>query len=177
VAGSLHFSKPGCNSIGSDVLNSRKVVYTDISDEPSPAPLDFAEQLISIKKSMLLIIDNCPPDVHQKLLKRCNYMKMEGMGKQIGGSGTFYMTIKNDHYKSQEILGDLKTIINGVINPNDFLHEDKIRSEKKNYEYKIPKYDRYVPNGLLKRQVIEDYIDISFIKEQVDTWTACDNII
>jgi hypothetical protein len=36
----------------------------------------------------------------------------------------------------------------------------------------VPKYDRYVPNDLLKRQVVEDYIDIPFIKEQINAWTA-----
>ena len=106
-----------------------------------------------------------------------HYMKIDGMSKQIGGSGTFYMTVRSEKYKSKEMLAALKDIINGEINPGDFLHEDKIRAEKKNYEYKVPKYDRYVPNELLKKQVIEDYIDIPAIREQVNTWAASDYII
>jgi ATP-dependent Lhr-like helicase len=100
-----------------------------------------------------------------------HYMKDEGISAQIGGSGTFYMTLKSD-YKSGEILAALNEVLNGYINPDDFLNEEKIRAEKKNYEYKVPKYDRYVPNKLLKRQVIEDYIDIAFIKSEIEKWTA-----
>lgn len=106
-----------------------------------------------------------------------HYMKVEGVAKQIGGSGTFYMTLKSDYSKSDEILAALKTVFNGTVDPDDFLNEDKIRSEKKNYEYKVPKYDRYVPNILLKRQIIEDYIDISLIKEQVNKWKASNDVI
>ena len=54
---------------------------------------------------------------------------------------------------------------------------EKIRSEKKYYEYKVPKYDRYIPNALLKRQVIEDYIDLAYLKQQINTWTSQTNTI
>ena len=60
------------------------------------------------------------------------------------------MTLKSDGCDSNEIFAALKTVFDGNIDPRDFLHEDKIRSEKKNYEYKVPKYDRYMTNVLLK---------------------------
>lgn len=101
-----------------------------------------------------------------------HYMKIDGISRQIGGSGTFYMTLDGGRYKAAEILDFIKNIFNGDINPDDFLHEDKIRSEKKNYEYKVPKYDRYVPNILLKKQVINDYINVPLIKEQILSWKA-----
>lgn len=103
-----------------------------------------------------------------------HYMKIDGVSKQIGGSGTFYMTLESKRFKAAEILNFIKNVFNGELNPYDFLHEEKIRAEKKNYEYKIPKYDRYVPNILLKKQVINDYIDIPLIKEQVSSWVAFD---
>ena len=71
-----------------------------------------------------------------------------------------------------ELLDCIKTVMTKELNPDDFLHEEKIRAEKKNYEYKVPKYDRYVPGFLLKKQIIRDYIDIPFIKEQVEGWKA-----
>jgi ATP-dependent Lhr-like helicase len=104
-----------------------------------------------------------------------HYMKVDGASKQIGGCGTFYMTLGSGRYKAAEILDFIKAVFNNDINPYDFLHEDRIRAEKKNYEYKIPKYDRYVPNILLKKQVIKDYIDIPLIKEQVKSWKASDD--
>jgi hypothetical protein len=70
------------------------------------------------------------------------------------------------------VLADLKAVLSGDVNPDEFLYEEKIRAEKKNYEYKVPKYDRYAPNVLLKRQVIEDYVDIPEIKAQMMGWEA-----
>jgi hypothetical protein len=88
------------------------------------------------------------------------------------------MTLKSDLFGgAKEIFEALKIIINSDINPADFLHEEKIRSEKKFYEYKVPKYDRYAPDILLKRQVIQDYIDIPAIREQVNMWGVCDDIL
>jgi len=101
-----------------------------------------------------------------------HYMKSEGAAKQIGGWEPFYMTLKSGYGAPEGLLAAIKTVFDGDINPNDFLREDKIRAEKKNYEYKVPKYDRYVPNVLLKKQVIEDYIDIPLIKAQVGAWNA-----
>jgi len=106
-----------------------------------------------------------------------HYMKIDGIEKKIGGSGTFYMTLKSDSYKAEDIFQAIRTVMSGEINPDEFLHEDKIRAEKKNYEYKVPKYDRYVPNSLLKRQVIEDYIDIPYIRNQVNQWNVSSKII
>ncbi|MCL2519370.1 MAG: hypothetical protein FWF15_12485, partial [Oscillospiraceae bacterium] len=88
-------------------------------------------------------------------------------GNKIGGMRTYFMTLKDWEYN---MLGKIKTIVNGEVNPNDFIREETIRTEKKNYEYKVPKYDRYVPNVLLKKQVIEDYIDIPAVREQVNEW-------
>jgi ATP-dependent Lhr-like helicase len=101
-----------------------------------------------------------------------HYMKDKGIAKQIGGWGTFYMTLKSDANGAEKILADLKGVLEGEVNPDEFYFEDNIRAEKKNYEYKVPKYDRYVPEVLLKRQVIEDYVDIPLIKEQVNNWAA-----
>ncbi|MCL2814818.1 MAG: DEAD/DEAH box helicase [Oscillospiraceae bacterium] len=98
-----------------------------------------------------------------------HYMKSEGTAKRMGGWGTFYMTLNGG---AGEILAELQKVIGGEINPDEFYYEETIRAEKKNYEYKVPKYDRYVPDVLLKKQVIEDYVDIPLIKEQVSGWAA-----
>jgi len=43
------------------------VVYTDIGDEPDPAPQIFLEQLVSIDSSTIVIVDNCGIATHNKL--------------------------------------------------------------------------------------------------------------
>lgn len=47
-------------------------IYTDISASPAPEPGAMAEQLIALRTKAVLIIDNCPPDLHRRLTKICN---------------------------------------------------------------------------------------------------------
>lgn len=52
---------------GEQALNPSQAFYTDISNSPDPDPRTFAEQLISEKTRAILIVDNCPPDLHRRL--------------------------------------------------------------------------------------------------------------
>ena len=59
--------------VGKDVLDSFLAIYTDISDCPEPSPVALANQLINAQtRAILLIIDNCPPDLHRTLAKICS---------------------------------------------------------------------------------------------------------
>jgi hypothetical protein len=58
--------------IGNDALNPLQVFYTDLSDNPDPEPASFAEKLIALEERCILIIDNCSPDLHQRLTKICS---------------------------------------------------------------------------------------------------------
>ena len=98
------------------------------------------------------------------------YMKEKQTGLQIGGHPPFYITFKTENRNAAAILDELRMVLEKGVDPYDFFFEEKIRSEKKHYEYKVPKYDRYIPNVLLKRQVIEDYVDLGYIKSCVDDW-------
>lgn len=55
--------------IGESVPNLSEVVYTDISDGPDPDPVTFAGQIISDKTKTIMIVDNCPPELHSRLTK------------------------------------------------------------------------------------------------------------
>lgn len=58
--------------IGEQALNCSQVFYTDMSDSPDPDPKFFAEQLIADKARAILIVDNCPPDLHHRLTQTCS---------------------------------------------------------------------------------------------------------
>ncbi len=58
--------------IGEQALNRSQAFYTDISHNPNPDPKTFAEQLISDKTRGILIVDNCPPDLHHRLTQTCS---------------------------------------------------------------------------------------------------------
>jgi len=54
--------------IGTNALNKTQVLYTDISDSPDPSPVQLATQLGSQGHENILIVDNCGPDLHRKLV-------------------------------------------------------------------------------------------------------------
>lgn len=58
--------------IGSQALSTSLPIYTDISYNPEPSPESIAEQLISRKTKAILIVDNCPPDLHRRLTEICS---------------------------------------------------------------------------------------------------------
>lgn len=58
--------------IGEKPLNPSQVFYSDINDSPLPDPRQLAEVLISLRKPLTLIIDNCPPELHRRLTSICS---------------------------------------------------------------------------------------------------------
>ncbi|RPI78946.1 MAG: hypothetical protein EHM45_04725 [Desulfobacteraceae bacterium] len=58
--------------IGEQALNRSQAFYTDMSNSPDPDPGTIAEQLIADKTRAILIIDNCPPDLHRRLTQICS---------------------------------------------------------------------------------------------------------
>jgi len=101
-----------------------------------------------------------------------HYMKVDGAARQIGARESFYMILDSGRHTAAEMLDLIKDVFKKEINPYDFIREEGIRAEKKKYEYKVPKYDCYIPDKLLRKQVIMDYIDIPFVRGQIAGWTA-----
>lgn len=58
--------------IGSQALNTSLPFYTDISYNPEPSPELIVEQLIARKTKAILVVDNCPPDLHRRLTELCS---------------------------------------------------------------------------------------------------------
>lgn len=48
-------------------LVCENVLYTDLSDNPTPQPTAMIEALLSDSSDAIVVIDNCGPDVHQRL--------------------------------------------------------------------------------------------------------------
>ena len=57
--------------IGEFPLNQSQAFYSDISDSPNPDPRNFAERLMVLKINAILIVDNCPPELHRHLTTSC----------------------------------------------------------------------------------------------------------
>lgn len=53
--------------IGTGALPRSDALYTDISDDPEPVPQEMLSRLISVGDRVVLIVDNCGIELHQKL--------------------------------------------------------------------------------------------------------------
>ena len=59
--------------VGKDALDRSLAIYTDMSSSPEPAPVALANQLIDAQtRAILMIIDNCAPDLHHSLVNICS---------------------------------------------------------------------------------------------------------
>jgi hypothetical protein len=53
--------------IGKQSLDPSLAIYTNLSDDPDPQPVGLASDLIASRTRAVLIVDNCPPDLHHRL--------------------------------------------------------------------------------------------------------------
>ncbi len=57
--------------IGVQCLNPSMAIYTNVADSPDPQPIVLASELAVAKTQAILVIDNCPPELHQRLSEVC----------------------------------------------------------------------------------------------------------
>lgn len=57
--------------VGSRPLPPALAVYTNLSDDPNPQPTSLASDLIANQHRAVLIVDNCPPELHRRLSELC----------------------------------------------------------------------------------------------------------
>jgi hypothetical protein len=57
--------------IGDNALDPTLAFYTDVSHAPDPEPQRFAQGLVADGTRAVLIVDNCPPDLHRRLTSVC----------------------------------------------------------------------------------------------------------
>jgi len=57
--------------IGSRPLPASLAIYTNLSDNPDPQPTGLASDLVANRTRAILIIDNCPPELHRGLSNLC----------------------------------------------------------------------------------------------------------
>lgn len=57
--------------IGLRPLPPSLAIYTNLSDDPDPQPTGLASDLIANRTRAILVVDNCPPDLHRRLAEVC----------------------------------------------------------------------------------------------------------
>ena len=64
--------------LGDGSLDPSLAIYTNLSDDPTPQPVALASDLVTQRKRAIVIVDNCPPDLHRRLSEVCR-----GSGSQL----------------------------------------------------------------------------------------------
>ena len=54
-----------------DALDPSLAVYTNLGDGPDPSPIALATELATIGQRAILVVDNCPADLHASLSETC----------------------------------------------------------------------------------------------------------
>jgi hypothetical protein len=57
--------------VGEANLDQSQALYTDMGNHPDPHPVHMADDLISSNTRMIMIVDNCPSDLHRRLADTC----------------------------------------------------------------------------------------------------------
>src|ERR1017187_7026124 len=56
---------------GERALDPSIALYTNMADDPEPQPVGMASRLVAARERAILVIDNCPPDLHSRLSEVC----------------------------------------------------------------------------------------------------------
>lgn len=61
--------------VGTDSINPTHAIYTNMADDPDPQPFGLATDLVASGTRAVLVVDNCPPELHQRLSDVCRKPK------------------------------------------------------------------------------------------------------
>ena len=92
--------------------------------------------------------------------------------KSIGGQPPYYITLKigSGQYSSADFLEVFRDALNSQIDLNLLLDDRDVEELKALYEYKTPKFDKFIPLPLLKKALINDFIDLDRLRVAVAEW-------
>jgi hypothetical protein len=54
-------------AVGMESLDPSLAIYTNVAESPDPPPVGLASDLVAANTRAILVIDNCPPDLHRQL--------------------------------------------------------------------------------------------------------------
>lgn len=57
--------------VGEGALGPALVNYTDMNDNPAPQPSGMISDLIAADYRAIVVVDNCPPDLHRRMTELC----------------------------------------------------------------------------------------------------------
>jgi hypothetical protein len=74
------------NRIGDGSLDPSLAMYTNMADDPDPVPVAMVSDLIATRTKAIVVVDNCPPELHRRLTETC----------RVAGSTVSVVTVEYD---------------------------------------------------------------------------------
>lgn len=84
--------------LGSRPLPASLAIYTNLSDNPDPQPTGLASDLVANRTRAILIVDNCPPELHRGLSDLC------GGGNSTVSVLTIEYDIRDDQPEGTQVV-------------------------------------------------------------------------
>jgi hypothetical protein len=57
--------------VDSEALDPSLALYTDVANTPEPHPTKLVADLVAARTRAIVVVDNCPPDLHRRLTESC----------------------------------------------------------------------------------------------------------
>lgn len=94
--------------------------------------------------------------------------------KSIGGQPPNFILVRLGYGTEQDLLDCIQRVLEQDIDLYSLLSDDDVTELKKNFEYKTPKFDEFIPAPLLKKELICDYISMESLRQEVGSWRCVD---
>lgn len=112
--------------IGENIPESSLVCYTDMSRNPDPSPIVMIEELLEAEERSIMIVDNCPPDLHRELVKSV------GKDKSKVSLLTVEYDVREDLPEETDVFklepNSLEVIEKIILNKFDYINQIDARS-------------------------------------------------
>jgi ATP-dependent Lhr-like helicase len=100
---------------------------------------------------------------YRTLERVINFVVRESLDiKSIGGTSPYFMTIKLGKNCLQELEQEIKAFSKKELTTEDLVAVDEAP--------KLQKYDQFIPNNLLRRALVSDYLDIAELQQNIKNW-------
>lgn len=100
---------------------------------------------------------------YRTLERVINFVVRESLDiKSIGGTSPYFMTIKLGKSCLQELEQEIKAFSKKELTTEDLVAVDEAP--------KLQKYDEFIPNNLLRRALVSDYLDIAELQQNIKNW-------
>ncbi len=112
--------------IGENIPEASLVYYTDMSRNPDPSPIVMIEELLEAEDRSIMIVDNCPPDLHRELVNSV------GKDKSKVSLLTVEYDVREDLPEETDVFklepNSLEVIENIIQNRFDYINQIDARS-------------------------------------------------